>query len=345
MAVHLSIGRIPSILLLALLAVAAGTALYQSRSGPETAPASQVTASQVPASQVPASQVTDTGPLASPTAGTKSAELLPAAEPQRSLSQRSPEVRKPARSTLRARNLAPIPGQAPRAAKARVLLMALFAVAARTAQIQPRSEPETAPESQTPEPQIMDAIAGLTTEPQHLPPQNSPAQSSPAQSSPAQSSPEVRDPAPSTLHAKNPAPIPRRPLRTAKAGGIAASRAAELFQSGAKIKIKKDANLYITSRNIPKNDRFLSAYNVDRVRTRLGEAAAMPGLLGVADQTNLAQDPAGRNAQTYSLADAMRDVIWRRNTAARLKSLTLSQNACAGGIGARTPTIGLFAGC
>ncbi len=128
------------------------------------------------------------------------------------------------------------------------------------------------------------------------------------------------------------------------------SRAAKLFRRGTKIEIERDARVYVTAPNIPKNDRLLEVYNADRpnrgrVQTRVGEATAVPGLLGIADQTYRALDPNGRNAQVYSLADAMRDAIWRKNTAARLKSLTASQNACAGGIGVRTPSIGLGTSC
>ncbi len=130
----------------------------------------------------------------------------------------------------------------------------------------------------------------------------------------------------------------------------ASARAATLFKNGAKIRIKQDANLYITARNIPDDDRLLAAYNAERpnggrVRTRFGEATAVPGLLGIANQAHRAQDPDGRNAQAYSLADAMRDAIWRKTTAARLKSLTLSQSACADGTARRTPSIGLIASC
>ncbi len=134
------------------------------------------------------------------------------------------------------------------------------------------------------------------------------------------------------------------------AGASAGSSAAPLFQRGTEIKIRKDANVYITSRNIPENDRFLEAYNADRpnngrVQTRVGEASAVPGLLGNANPAHRAQDPNGQNAQAYSLADAMRDAIWRKNTAARLKSLTAAQNACASGTAKRTPSIGLVASC
>ena len=129
----------------------------------------------------------------------------------------------------------------------------------------------------------------------------------------------------------------------------ASSRAAALFQNGTEIKIRKDANLYITARNIPENDRLLAAYNADRphggrVQTRFGEATAVPGLLGIATQAHRAQDPSGRNAQAYSLADAMRDAIWRRNTAARLKALTTAQNACPGDPATAPPPTGCSTG-
>ena len=130
----------------------------------------------------------------------------------------------------------------------------------------------------------------------------------------------------------------------------ASSRAATLFQRGTEIKIRKDANVYITARNIPENDRFLEAYNADRpnngrVQTQFGEASAVPGLLSIANQAHRAQDPNGRNAQAYSLADAMRDAIWRKTTAARLKALTTSQSACADGSSGKAPSIGLTTSC
>ncbi len=143
--------------------------------------------------------------------------------------------------------------------------------------------------------------------------------------------------------------LPVRAPRPANAETTARSARA-LFERGTEIKLKKDANLYITARNIPENDRLLEAYNADRpnggrVQTRAGEAAAVPGLLGIANQAYRAQDPNGQNDQTYTLADAMRDAIWRKNTAARLKSLTLSHSACADGVARKIPSIGLIASC
>ena len=41
----------------------------------------------------------------------------------------------------------------------------------------------------------------------------------------------------------------------------------------------------------------------------------------------------------------MRDAIWRKNTAARLKSITTSQSACADGLAEPAPYIGLGSGC
>ncbi len=127
----------------------------------------------------------------------------------------------------------------------------------------------------------------------------------------------------------------------------ASRRAATLFKSGTEIRIKRDANVYITAPNIPKNDRLLEAYNADRpnrgrFQTRFGEATAVPGLLGIANQAQVG----GKSNPVYSLADAMRDAIWRKNTAARLKSLTTAQNACVAGATANSaPSIGLAAGC
>ncbi len=162
----------------------------------------------------------------------------------------------------------------------------------------------------------------------------------------------ILDSARSISRPRNLAPIPARAPRTAQTASIAAHRAATLFQSGAEIKIKKDASVYIAARNIPENDRLLEAYSTDwpnggRVSARSGEATAVPGLLGIAAQAKRSQG-GGQGNPGYSLADAMRDAIWRRDTAARLKSLTTAQNACAkgaGGSSARTHSFGLSAVC
>ncbi len=134
------------------------------------------------------------------------------------------------------------------------------------------------------------------------------------------------------------------------AGPVAVSRAASLFKKGAGIDYKNDANIYIPARNIPENDRFLGVYKADwsnsaRAQSRLGEASALPGLLGIANQVHRAQDSNGLNDQAYYLADAMRDAIWRKTTAARLRSLTTSMSACAKGAVKKAPSIGLAAVC
>jgi hypothetical protein len=163
---------------------------------------------------------------------------------------------------------------------------------------------------------------------------------------------EPRDLTVSVSRPKNMPPIPARAPRAAKTGAISASRVAALFQKGAEIRVKKDANVYIISRNIPENDRLLEAYSTERpnggrVQTRAGEAAAVPGLLGIAAQAQRARG-GGQGNPAYSLADAMRDAIWRKTTAARLKSLTTAQNACAEGAddtAKAAPSIGLTASC
>ena len=141
-----------------------------------------------------------------------------------------------------------------------------------------------------------------------------------------------------------------RALNATQNAAAEPSGAATLFKNGAEIGAKKDANIYLTPRSIPDNDRFLKAYNADRpdagrAQAKAGEAAAVPGLLGIANQTIRGRDRNGQNNQAYSLADAMRDAIWRKTTAARLRSLTTSMSACAKGAVKKAPSIGLAADC
>ncbi len=140
----------------------------------------------------------------------------------------------------------------------------------------------------------------------------------------------------------HPAATPQ--VAEATAQGAAARDARALFEKGKEIKIKRDANVYITPRNIPKNDRFLKAYSADKA----AKGSSAPGLLGIATQAYRTQASAGTAAKAYSLADAMRDAVWRKTTAAKLKSLMSTQRACAGGengTGQRAPSIGIAAIC
>ncbi len=134
------------------------------------------------------------------------------------------------------------------------------------------------------------------------------------------------------------------PQAAATPQGAAARDARALFEKGKEIKIKRDANVYITPQNIPKNDRFLKAYSADQAA---GESSA-PGLLGIATQAYRTQASAGTADKAYSLADAMRDAVWRKKTAAKLKNLMSTQRACAegaDGTSRRAPSIGLGAIC
>ncbi len=75
---------------------------------------------------------------------------------------------------------------------------------------------------------------------------------------------------------------------------------------------------------------------------------AAPGLLGIATQAYRTQASAGTANKAYSLADAMRDAVWRKRTAAKLKSLMSTQRACAEGADGTSrsaPSIGLGAIC
>ncbi len=140
---------------------------------------------------------------------------------------------------------------------------------------------------------------------------------------------------------KKMAPIPVRAPRRANAGTTARS-ARTLFERGAEIKLKRDAKVYITTRNIPENDRLLKAYSVDKAAKSSGNAA--PGLLGIATQAYRTQGAGGTANKTYSLADAMRDAVWRKETAAKLKTLMTARNTCledASDSGQSKPTIGL----
>ncbi len=148
----------------------------------------------------------------------------------------------------------------------------------------------------------------------------------------------------------HPAAAPQAVAATAQAAQAAAPQAEAtrdartLFERGKEIKIKRDAKVTITPQNIPKGDRFLKAYSADQAPG----ASAAPGLLGIASQAYRTQSSAGTANRAYSLADAMRDAVWRKKTAARLKSLMSTQRACAGaagGTGRRAPSIGLAAFC
>ncbi len=135
------------------------------------------------------------------------------------------------------------------------------------------------------------------------------------------------------------------PAATPQAVKAAAARDARtLFEKGKEVKIKRDANVYITPRKIPKNDRFLKAYSADKA----ARGNSPPGLLGIATQAYHTQTSAGTANKAYSLADAMRDAVWRKNPAAKLQRLMSTQRACGGGAGdtsGRAPAFWLGATC
>ena len=320
MAAHLSIRRIPSVFLLALLglAIAAGMASYMSRPEPETAQVSRIAA---------------TAPVVTPLAETLIAELPQIAVGEAEIAL-APGVEDEIALAVDAEDEAALDPD----------FEAVIVVA-----VEPAMTPVAAP--------VVSPVAAPVADPV-APPLVAPPVASGGRVTVArlavepQVSPGPRDPAVSILRPKNMAPIPKRAPRPATAVSNTARSAATLFQSGTEIRVKKDASVFITARNIPDNDRLLEAYSAERpnggrVQTRLGEAAAVPGLLGIAAQAHRTQSNS-QGAPAYSLADAMRDAIWRKNTAARLKSLTTALNACAesaGGIAKNAPSIGLSARC
>lgn len=97
-----------------------------------------------------------------------------------------------------------------------------------------------------------------------------------------------------------------------------------------------DAALLIAPGYVPDDDVLLGAYSADP-KTRRAVGLQASGLLGIAAQAWRARhaedrargrarklgtagsDGAGEGEGAYSLADAMRDAIWRRETAAKLR--------------------------
>jgi hypothetical protein len=123
--------------------------------------------------------------------------------------------------------------------------------------------------------------------------------------------------------------------------------AEELFESGIEVDSSRDANVYITPRNIPKNDRFLKAYSANKARQKETGGITTPGLLSIAAQTYRVNDRTN-GKRAYTLADAMRDTIWRKNTSAKLKTLlTFHSAVCASGAAPndRGPSIDFRSGC
>lgn len=82
-----------------------------------------------------------------------------------------------------------------------------------------------------------------------------------------------------------------------------------------------DARVYVTPSHIRKDD-LLQAYSADKAAREAAKGAPTPGLLDIATQTYRTQKrAAGGSKASYSLADAMREAVWRKNTAAKLKDL------------------------
>ena len=119
-----------------------------------------------------------------------------------------------------------------------------------------------------------------------------------------------------------------------------------LFENEAEI--KHDPKVYIAPQNIPKNDWILKAYSADKAERAKANGIVVPGLMGVSSQAYRARHGAGRN-KTYSMADAMRDAVWRRNTAAKLETLISARSSSCADAGQESanaaPSIGLGITC
>ncbi len=115
-----------------------------------------------------------------------------------------------------------------------------------------------------------------------------------------------------------------------------------LFENEAEI--KHDPKVYIAPQNIPKNDWILKAYSANKAERAKANGIVVPGLMGISSQVYRTRHEAGRN-RAYSLADAMRDAIWRRNTAAKLETLLSARSSSCADAGQDSanaaPSIGL----
>ena len=117
------------------------------------------------------------------------------------------------------------------------------------------------------------------------------------------------------------------PAATPQAVKAAARDARTLFGRAGEIKVKRDAKVYITPQNIPKNYPLLKVYSADKAT----EGTSAPGLFRIATQAYRSQASGDTTKKAYSLADAMRDAVWRKKTSAMLKSLMSTQRSCAEG--------------
>lgn len=121
-----------------------------------------------------------------------------------------------------------------------------------------------------------------------------------------------------------------------------------LFENEVEIKVKHDPKVYIAPQYIPENDWILKAYSADKAERAKPNRIVVPGLRGISSQAYRARHGAGRN-RTYSLADAMRDAIWRRNTAAKLETLLSARSSSCADAGQESasaaPSIGLGITC
>jgi len=334
MAVHLSVGRKLSTASLAVLgfALVIGSAPYMIAPDPVVATAPGPRAAAV----TPEPTSTEDRTVEIAQAGAEPAPI--AEQPPEKTTQNTPAV-PPIEPAVQTAALPPAALAPPAPAESLTEPLAAAAAASQPVEVQPTEAPPVVAEP-------------VVTQPAKAEPTTPPAKAQLAAFqvgvTVARLMTEPRDSAGPAARRNKMAPIPVRAPRPADAGALAAG-ARSKFERGVAIKVKRDAKVYITARNIPRNDRLLEAYSAERsnggrVQTKAGEAAAVPGLLGIAAQAQRAHG----GGKTYSLADAMRDAVWRKKTAERLKSLTTVQNSCAGRAGGTAkiaPSIGLPTGC
>ena len=121
------------------------------------------------------------------------------------------------------------------------------------------------------------------------------------------------------------AEVPRQ--ATAQKQGLLANKRVVVLpktQNAATGATKRDASVYITPSYVPEDDALLRPYSTENAPKANAKGVSVPGLLGIANQIYRTQAPRAKNGggrKDYNLADAMRDAMWRKETAAKLKNL------------------------
>ena len=134
----------------------------------------------------------------------------------------------------------------------------------------------------------------------------------------------VHQPAHGAAHSAasaSPARIAEGPTHAAKAApGIGG--AVEAAEAAA----ERGAKVLVAPEHVRRNDELLKAYAIKAAPNAKTNGVSLPGLLDIAREAQRNQAHAGPD-KASSLADAMRHAVWRKKTAAKLKSMFSSHGS------------------